>query len=259
MLLAFDDVGPGPVVVLLHGFPLDRWMWTHQKASIGAIYRLIVPDLRGHGSSAAPDGIYTVDGMADDVLELLDALQLTGPVVFGGLSMGGYIALSIAARHPDRVKALMLMNTRAAADSPEAAGARQELAAEVEAHGPGRAGGRDHAPQALRAIHRRAPPRTGRPDARPDGEDPRPGGRRDPARPGDPARPDRRPRGHPRAHPHHRGGRGPGDPARRIRGHGPADRRREARHHPRRRPRRALENHHATDAAILEFLQSLWT
>ena len=90
MILAFDDVGPGPVVVLIHGFPLDRSMWSHQRSSLGSIYRLILPDLRGHGSSAAPEGTYTVDAMADDVLELLDALQITGPVVFGGLSMGGY-------------------------------------------------------------------------------------------------------------------------------------------------------------------------
>ena len=135
MILAFDDVGPGPVVVLIHGFPLDRSMWSHQRSSVGSIYRLILPDLRGHGSSAAPEGIYAVDEMADDVLELLDALQIAGPVVFGGLSMGGYVALSIAARHPERVKALMLIDTRASADSPEAAQAREDLAGQVEAAG----------------------------------------------------------------------------------------------------------------------------
>jgi pimeloyl-ACP methyl ester carboxylesterase len=135
MLLAFDDVGPGPVVVLIHGFPLDRSMWTHQRSSIGAIYRVITPDLRGHGATAAPDGVYSVDDLAEDVVELLDALQLEGPVVFGGLSMGGYVTLSIAARYPERVKALMLMNTRASADTPEAAKARIELAERVEATG----------------------------------------------------------------------------------------------------------------------------
>ncbi len=135
MLLAFDDDGPGPVVVLLHGFPLDRSMWSHQRSSVGSIYRVIAPDLRGHGTTAAPDGIYTVDEMADDVIETLDALQLTDPVVFGGLSMGGYVALSIAVRHPGRVKALMLMDTRAAADTPEAATAREDLARKVDASG----------------------------------------------------------------------------------------------------------------------------
>jgi pimeloyl-ACP methyl ester carboxylesterase len=135
MRLDFDDDGPGPVVVLLHGFPFDRTMWSNQQSTVGAIYRVIAPDLRGHGTSAAPDGIYTVDEMADDVIETLDELHLTGPLVFGGLSMGGYLVLSIAARYPDRVKGLMLMNTRATADSPEAARNREELARQVEAAG----------------------------------------------------------------------------------------------------------------------------
>jgi pimeloyl-ACP methyl ester carboxylesterase len=135
MLLAFDALGTGPVVVLIHGFPLDRSMWSYQRSSIASTYRVILPDLRGHGASAVPDGIYTVDEMADDVLELLDALQINGPVVIGGLSMGGYVALSIAARHPERIKALMLMNTRASADLPEAARVREELATRVEASG----------------------------------------------------------------------------------------------------------------------------
>ena len=135
MQLAFDDDGPGPVVVLLHGFPLDRSMWSHQQASVGSIYRVIAPDLRGHGQSAAPEGIYTIDAMADDVIELLDGLQLVAPVVVGGLSMGGYIALSIATRYPDRISALMLLSTRATADSPEAARVRLGLADQVDATG----------------------------------------------------------------------------------------------------------------------------
>jgi 3-oxoadipate enol-lactonase len=135
MILAFNDLGHGPVVVLIHGLTLDRSMWFYQRSSIAPAYRLILPDLRGHGVSAAPDGIYTVDEMADDVLELLDGLQITAPVVIGGLSMGGYVALSIAARHPGRLKGLMLMNTRASADSPEEARVRGQLAARVEATG----------------------------------------------------------------------------------------------------------------------------
>jgi 3-oxoadipate enol-lactonase len=133
MLLAYDDDGPGPVVVLLHGFPLNRSMWSAQQANVGSTYRVIAPDLRGHGETAAPDGIYAIDDMADDVLELLDALQLRQPIVLGGLSMGGYIALSLIARHPERVRALMLMDTRAGADSPAAALGREELAKKVEA------------------------------------------------------------------------------------------------------------------------------
>ncbi len=76
--------------------------------------------------------------MADDVIELLDTLGLDVPVVVGGLSMGGYVALSLAERYPDRLSALMLMDTRAGADSPEVAAKREELAqAVLQAGGPG--------------------------------------------------------------------------------------------------------------------------
>jgi pimeloyl-ACP methyl ester carboxylesterase len=135
MLLAYDDKGPGHAVVLLHGFPLNRKMWSAQEASVGSVYRLIVPDLRGHGESAAPEGTYTMDVMADDVIELLDALQITEPIVLGGLSMGGYVALSLASRFPGRIRGLMLMDTRASADSPEVARNRQGLAQRVEESG----------------------------------------------------------------------------------------------------------------------------
>lgn len=135
MRLAYTDEGPGPAVVLLHGFPLGREMWKEQVDGIGSIYRVIAPDLRGHGDSPAPEGDYTIDEMADDVVELLDGLGLDTPVVLGGLSMGGYVALSLIARYPARFRALMLMDTRAAADSPEAAGAREGLAQAVLAAG----------------------------------------------------------------------------------------------------------------------------
>ena len=135
MLLAFEDVGPGPVVVLIHGFPLDRTMWQAQFTEIGSLYRIIAPDLRGAGKTAVPDGVYTIDLLADDVIETLDALNLTDPVVLGGLSMGGYVALSLVARYPERFRALMLMNTRSTADSFSAAEDREALARRVEQSG----------------------------------------------------------------------------------------------------------------------------
>jgi 3-oxoadipate enol-lactonase len=131
MDLAYADQGPGPVVILLHGYPLSKAMWEEQLSGIGSIYRVIAPDLRGFGESPVPEGVYTMDAMADDVVELLETLEIMGPVVVGGLSMGGYVALSLAARYPTRVKALMLMDTRAGADTPEAAQGREATAKAV--------------------------------------------------------------------------------------------------------------------------------
>ena len=142
MDLAYADEGPGPVVVLLHGFPLSRAMWDEQLAGLGSIYRVIAPDLRGLGESPVPEGVYTMDAMADDVVELLETLEIMGPVVVGGLSMGGYVALSLAARYPTRVRALMLMDTHAAADTPEAAQGREATAQAVIAADSRRAGRR---------------------------------------------------------------------------------------------------------------------
>jgi pimeloyl-ACP methyl ester carboxylesterase len=131
MRLAYIDRGTGPVVVLLHGFPLSKEMWQHQFQALAAGHRVIAPDLRGHGESPAPEGTYEMDLLADDVLDLLDRLQVNEPVVLGGLSMGGYVALSLVLRHPERVRALLLIDTRAAADAPEAARLREQTARSV--------------------------------------------------------------------------------------------------------------------------------
>ncbi len=137
MNLAFSETRNAPILVLLHGFPLSREMWAEQLVSIGCLCRVITPDLRGHGQSEAPDGVYTMDVMADDVVELLNRLEIQQPIVLGGLSMGGYVALSLVLRYPDRVLGLILCDTRAAADSPEAAKGREETANEVLRDGSG--------------------------------------------------------------------------------------------------------------------------
>jgi pimeloyl-ACP methyl ester carboxylesterase len=137
MILQFDDEGSGPgaPIVLLHGFPLDRTMFVAQAEALRPNHRVIRPDLRGHGASPAPGGVYTMDEMADDVLETLESLNVRGPFVLGGLSMGGYVALSIAVRFPTRVGALILMNTKATADSAEAAANRERTARGCEEAG----------------------------------------------------------------------------------------------------------------------------
>jgi 3-oxoadipate enol-lactonase len=131
--LAHSDVGHGLPVVLLHAFPLNRSMWEPQIAALFGECRCIVPDLRGFGDSPKA-GPYSIDRYADDVVELLDAIQIDRAVI-GGLSMGGYVALAIWRRHRSRVRALVLADTRAGADNAEGKQKRNDLIALAKAEG----------------------------------------------------------------------------------------------------------------------------
>ena len=105
-MIDVDVNGAGPAVVLLHAGVADRRMWDHQAAVLaGAGYRVVRPDLRGYGST--PAGTEPWDPVAD-VLEVLDELGLTA-VGLVGASAGGAVALQLAARVPDRVRALVLL------------------------------------------------------------------------------------------------------------------------------------------------------
>jgi 3-oxoadipate enol-lactonase len=125
--IAYEDVGRGEPVVLLHGFLFDRSMWREQAAALRPRFRFITPDLRGHGESGVAGGPATMEEMAADVAALLDELGV-GPAVVGGLSMGGYVTLAFCRRHPERVRALVLADTRAQADNEEGRRGREDLA-----------------------------------------------------------------------------------------------------------------------------------
>jgi pimeloyl-ACP methyl ester carboxylesterase len=130
------DRGTGSPLLLVHGFPLDHTMWNAQIEALSASHRVIAPDLRGFGQSGtAGDEVTTMPQFADDMAALLDALQIDEPVTFCGLSMGGYIAWDFLRRHRQRLAALILCDTRAAADSEEAARGRRMMAAGVLAEG----------------------------------------------------------------------------------------------------------------------------
>jgi 3-oxoadipate enol-lactonase len=118
--LHYFDAGTGdPAVVLLHAFPVNAGMWDEQIAALGRRWRVVAPDLPGFGQSPpSPEGGASIDAWADLVAELIGSLGL-GPAVVGGLSMGGYVAFSLLRRHRDLVAALVLADTRAAADTPE--------------------------------------------------------------------------------------------------------------------------------------------
>jgi len=132
--LAFTERGQGPACLFVHAFPFDARMWEPQIAALAPSHRVIAPDLRGFGRSAnLPPGL-SVDEHADDLVELLDHLGIEKAAVVG-LSMGGYIAFALLRRHPSRVRALVLADTKAKPDSEEAKRNRQVNIDFVREHG----------------------------------------------------------------------------------------------------------------------------
>jgi len=125
--LHVEETGAGAPLVLLHAFPLDSRMWLDARPRLGERFRVITPDLRGFGSSPLGSDEPSVDAMARDVVDLLDRLSLER-VVLGGLSMGGYVAMAFLRHHADRVRAVVLADTKAAADPPAARDNRERIA-----------------------------------------------------------------------------------------------------------------------------------
>jgi len=132
--LVYDMRGQGVPVLWIHGFPLGRWLWDPQVEALADIARSIAVDLRGFGGSSAPEGPYTMDVYAADLRGLLDALGIDR-VVLAGLSMGGYVAFAFYAAYPERVRGLILADTRHQADTPEARANRYALIERIRAEG----------------------------------------------------------------------------------------------------------------------------
>lgn len=135
--LSLDDDGQGDPWVLLHSFPIDRRMWASQRQALVASGRRVVAvDLPGFGGTLplATDAP-SLDGYVDALLATLDRLGLDRVTALG-LSLGGYVALRLAARAPERLRALVLADTRAAGDSPETRASRVLNLGLVRAKGP---------------------------------------------------------------------------------------------------------------------------
>ena len=130
-----STAGAGMPLLLLHAFPLDHAMWQRQMP-LAEHLRLIVPDQRGFGGSGGslPESI---EQLAADAVALLDALHVAGPAVICGVSMGGYVAQHVATRYPERVAAVVLVDTKLEADTLEARAGRADLAAKVGRLGQG--------------------------------------------------------------------------------------------------------------------------
>jgi len=134
--LAYSEQGSGPALVLLHGLGLDHTIWMSIARNCSSYAKVIMPDLRGHGLSGAPEGIYTMDMMAADIKRLMDRIRIE-KIVLAGHSMGGYVALAFAQEYPDLLNGLILVTTNADEDPPDKRQARILLATEIEKQGSG--------------------------------------------------------------------------------------------------------------------------
>ena len=134
--LAYDDEGIGECVVLIHGHPFDRTLWEPQLAALRGSFRVIAPDLRGFGRSPVTPGRVLMREYAADIEELLGTLGIARAAVVG-LSMGGLVAMELAAGAPERCWALGLVATTAEPPSPQDLRTRDERADVIERDGMG--------------------------------------------------------------------------------------------------------------------------
>ena len=132
--LVYEIFGSGPPAVLLHPFPVNREFWKPVAPTLSSRYRLIIPDLRGHGDSEIGEGPATMEKHARDLDRLLDAVGVA-KAAFIGVSIGGYILFEFWRRFRPRVAALALCDTKPQADSAEARLNRLKVAAEVVEQG----------------------------------------------------------------------------------------------------------------------------
>lgn len=132
--LFYEVIGKGPAVILLHPFPAHHEFWLPAAQTLSTRYRLILPDLRGHGNSSVGAGPATMETHASDVLRICDQ-EGVGRAAFAGVSIGGYTMFEFWRRYRERVAVLALCNTRPQSESVESRAARLKTAADVLEHG----------------------------------------------------------------------------------------------------------------------------
>ncbi|QDT45797.1 3-oxoadipate enol-lactonase 2 [Gimesia alba] len=128
--------GSGPPLLFVHGFPLNHRMWQAQIEYFKNAFTVVAPDLRGFGATEVTRGTVTMKQHAEDLNMLLNELGLEEPIIFCGLSMGGYIAWEFWKHFPQRLNALILCDTRAGSDTEEGIKNRLKMVDLVLKHGP---------------------------------------------------------------------------------------------------------------------------
>jgi pimeloyl-ACP methyl ester carboxylesterase len=110
--LYYKTHGEGPVILLTHGYSATAQMWRGQIGALSAKNQLVTWDMRGHGQSDYPDDLaaYSEDATVGDMAALLDTVKAQTAIV-GGLSLGGYMSLAFHLKYPERVRALLIVDT----------------------------------------------------------------------------------------------------------------------------------------------------
>ena len=134
--LFYTTVGSGPDLVLLHPTPCDHRFWLRVVDSLSSRYRVILPDLRGHGQSEAGSGPITIQKLGADIIKLLDALGIQR-ALFGGCSIGGYVLYELWREAPARISALAFCCSRPQADAESNRAKREEWIAKIRQRGTG--------------------------------------------------------------------------------------------------------------------------
>ena len=132
--ISYTDTGNGRPLVLIHGYPFNSSLWADQIPALSNGYRVIAPDLRGFGETDASQEPSTMNSLAADVARLMDHLEIPRATI-AGLSMGGYVALAFYKQFTSRVRALVLADTRAQADTEEAKQTRAQQAEKALSEG----------------------------------------------------------------------------------------------------------------------------
>jgi len=128
--IVYWTLGAGPPIVLLHPFPANHEFWLPVAEALATRYRLVLPDLRGHGESGIGEGPATMEKHAADIARVMDDANI-GRAPLVGVSIGGYVLFEFWRKYRGRVAALGLCNTKAPADSPEARTGRLQAANDV--------------------------------------------------------------------------------------------------------------------------------
>ncbi len=132
--LFYEEQGGGPAVVLLHPTPMHHGFWLPLAGMLSVRYRVLMPDLRGHGQSEAGDGPVTMEKLGADIERLLDAVGVER-AMFAGCSVGGYTLYELWRRCPQRVRALAFLNCKPQADTEQGRAKRQANIEKIQAGG----------------------------------------------------------------------------------------------------------------------------